>query len=144
MPNLPDIKFLKQILSKLDAEKPAGDDRQGRTRHQQRDGDLIRRLQLEATSQEGNARVLVTGQIGVGKSSELLYFFRQRVITPTQRTGFWAYCDLEKEEHPERCGATGVFLTILRDCWAVTKGFKDSSRIKEERNLEVYIFQPFK
>ncbi len=138
MPNLPDIKFLKQILSKLDAEKPAGDDRQGRTRHQQRDGDLIRRLQLEATSQEGNARVLVTGQIGVGKSSELLYFFRQRVITPTQRTGFWAYCDLEKEEHPERCGATGVFLTILRDCWAATKGFKDSSRIKEERKKEFF------
>ena len=135
MPTLTDIDFFRRIISRLDAEKPAGDERQGRTAHQIREGDLIRRLQLEASNQEGNARVLVTGQIGVGKSSELLYFFRQRV-KERQRTGFWAYCDLEKEEHPERCGATGVFLTILRDCWSATKGLKDSSRIKEEKKEE--------
>jgi hypothetical protein len=45
-----------------------------------------------------------------------------------RKTGFWVYCDLEKKEHPERCGATGVFLTILRDCWGATKGFKDRLR----------------
>lgn len=123
-----DLKFLRQVLSRLDAEKPAGEERQGRTNHQEREGDLIKRLQLEAFSQVGNARVLVTGQIGVGKSSELSHFFRQR-LKPDRKTGFWVYCDLEKEEHPERCGATGVFLTILRDCWGATKGLTERLRI---------------
>jgi hypothetical protein len=136
MPILTDIKFLKQILSNLDAEKPAGEKFQGRTRHQERKGDLIERLQLEAFSQVGQARVLVTGQIGVGKSSELLYFFRQRLRSSDRKTGFWVYSDLEKEEHPERCGATGVFLTILRDCWGATKGLTDRLRIMQKERKE--------
>lgn len=137
MPRLKEIEFLRRVLNKLNAEKPAGEGRQGQTKHQIREGDLTKRLQLEAFSQEGNARVLVTGQIGVGKSSELGYFFRQRV-TQRQRTGFWVHCDLEKEEHPEKCGATGVFLTILRDCWGATKVFKDRLRFMKEERREAF------
>lgn len=127
MPSLTDLGFLQSVLSKLNAEKPAGTGRVGQTEHQEREGDLLRRLKLEAFSQEGKARVLLTGQIGVGKSSELWHFFRQRIREKT-RTGFWVYCDLEKKEHPERCGATGVFLTVLRDCWASTKALKEELR----------------
>ncbi|MFQ5677089.1 MAG: hypothetical protein ACE5G1_14445 [bacterium] len=131
MPSLTDIRFLQSVLTKLDAEKPAGTGRLGQTEHQDREGDLLQRLRLEAFSQEGKARVLLTGQIGVGKSSELWHFFRQRVLEKP-RTGFWVYCDLEKKEHPERCGATGVFLTILRDCWAATKSLKDELRFSSQ------------
>ena len=131
MPSLTDIKFLQKTLSMLNAEKPAGVGIPGQTKRQERGTELLRRLQLEAFSQEGIARILLTGQIGVGKSSELWHFFRQR-IEEKQRTGFWVHCDLEKDEHPERCGATGVFLTILRDCWGATKGLKDSLRLKRE------------
>lgn len=128
MPTLTDIQFLKEVLKRLDPEKPARVGVPGRTEHQSRGGDLIRRLELEAS--RGNARVLVTGQIGVGKSSELWLFFRQR-LSGRQRTGFCVYCDLEKEEHPERCGATGVFLTILRDCWGATKSLQDFLQKRE-------------
>lgn len=132
MPNLTNIEFLTQVLSKLDAERPAGDELQGRTKHQERSGDFIRRLQLDASSKEGKARVLVTGQIGVGKSSELSHFFWRR-LKDQRKTGFWIYCNLEKEEHPERCGATGVFLTILRDCWGATRRMRESLRIMDKR-----------
>lgn len=129
MPSLKDINFLQKVLYGLNAEKPAGTGGQGQTIRQERGSDLIKRLQLEAFSQEGRARVIVTGQIGVGKSSELWHFFRQR-INQKQKTGFWVYCDLEKNEHPERCGANGVLLTILRDCWGATKGLKNTLRHK--------------
>ena len=42
--------------------------------------------------------------------------------------GFPVFCDLEKEESPERCGSTGLFLTMLRDCWAATMSFPVGSR----------------
>ncbi len=122
MPSLNNLQDLRKILGRLNAEKPAGTGMyEGETKHQEREsGDLTKRLLLEIESQQGKARVLVTGQIGVGKSSELWYFFRQRVLEK-QRAGFWVFCDLEKEEHPERCGATGVFLTIFRDCWSASR-----------------------
>ena len=69
----------------------------------------------------GKARILVTGQIGVGKSSELWDFREERYNAAD--LGFPVFCDLEKEESPERCGSTGLFLTILRDCWASTQIF---------------------
>jgi hypothetical protein len=87
--------------------------------HALRGGDFLHRLDLDITSRQGKARVLVSGQIGVGKSSELVYYTRlARRDTPDR---FWVYCDLEKEEHPDHCGPTGVLLAIFRDCWSVTK-----------------------
>ncbi len=128
MSSLTEIETLREILSKLNAEHPAGrGDRENQTQYQERDGDLLRRLHLEVDSCPGTARVLITGQIGVGKSSELWQFFRE-TIREKGRTVFVVYCDLEKEEHPERCGATGVFLTIFRDCWSATRSFLDSVR----------------
>jgi Cdc6-like AAA superfamily ATPase len=121
MVSLSNIDDLKDILSRLSAEKPAGLSKYGNeTKYQTRGTDLARRLKLEIDSNETNARVLITGQIGVGKSSELWNFYRQRIIK-NSRTGYLVYCDLEKEEHPERCGATGVLLSIFRDCWGATK-----------------------
>ncbi len=114
MPSLKDIKYLEKVRDKLNAEKPAGTGRDGETEYQERCGDLQPRLNLEVNSREGKARVLLTGQIGVGKSSELWNFFRQRI---NKNAGFCVFCDLEKEEHPERCGASSVFLTVLKDCW---------------------------
>jgi hypothetical protein len=61
----------------------------------------------------------VTGQIGVGKSSELWDFRQERYHKAD--LGLRVFCDLEKEESPERCGSAGLFLTILRDCWTATK-----------------------
>jgi hypothetical protein len=138
MPSLTEINFLREVLDRLNSEKPSGVGHRGQTRHQEREGDLQARLQLEAYSREGMGRVLLTGQIGVGKSSELWHFFRQR-IREKPRTGFWVYCDLEKEEHPERCGATGVFLTILRDCWGATRRLKDRlQHMRKERREDFY------
>jgi len=126
MATLTDMEHLRRVLARLSAERPAGlGEHDGETKHQEREGDLLRRLGLEIQSREGKARVLVTGQIGVGKSSELRHFFRQRV-TEKRAAGFWVYCDLEKEEHPERCGATGVFLTVFRDCWAATRFLREN------------------
>lgn len=126
MNDISSLAVLQTILSKIDAEKPAAQGLLGRTEHQMRDDDFLKRLKLEAI-QRTNSRVLVTGQIGVGKSSELNHFFYKRFTEP-QRTGFWVYCDLEKGEHPERCGATGVLLTILRDCWGATKSLQERLR----------------
>ncbi len=121
MVSLSNINDLKDILSRLSAEKPAGlGNYDNETKYQIRGTDLARRLKLEIDSNEANARVLITGQIGVGKSSELRNFYRQRIIE-NSRAGYLIYCDLEKEEHPERCGATGVLLSIFRDCWGATR-----------------------
>lgn len=123
MSDLSKIDFLHLVLDRLNAEKPSALNQQGRTEHQKRESDLLKRLSLEAASTTGKTRVLITGQIGVGKSSELEFFYRQR-NTIVGKTGFWIHSDLEKGEHPEHCGATGVLLTILRDCWGAIRVIK--------------------
>jgi hypothetical protein len=69
----------------------------------------------------------------VGKSSELWHFFDEQKRSSRE---FVIFCDLEKEEHPERCGATGVLLTIFRDCWSETRRFSrrqhELAEIREE------------
>jgi len=116
------LQDLRTVLGQLDAEHPAalrqymGRQYTGRTLYAQREGDFLKRLDLEIASRRGKARILVTGQIGVGKSSELLYYFRTKRMQGGN--DFWIFCDLDREEHPERCGATGVFLAIFRDCWS--------------------------
>ena len=129
MASLKNLQDLRTILSRLNAERPAGDgNRKGETKYQGRGDDLQKRMTLELESRRGKARVLVTGQIGVGKSSELLYFIHKHQVRE-ERSGFWVYCDLEREESPERCGATGVFLTIFRDCWGATRNFRNRSSL---------------
>lgn len=125
--DLSQIGDLETALQRLNAERPAGDARiPGTTLYQERGGDFVKRLEMEVASARGNSRTIVTGQIGVGKSSELWAFYRKQ--RTTSRFGFLVYCDLEREEHPERCGATGVFLTIFRDCWSETRRFRTGER----------------
>ena len=120
--SLTDIQTLRTALDRLNAERRAGlGERLGETQYEPRAEEFHKRLSLEVTSRRGKARTLVTGQIGVGKSSELSQFFRDQIHAYDE---FIIFCDLEKEEHPERCGATGVFLTIFRDCWRETQRFK--------------------
>jgi hypothetical protein len=112
------IDELRTVLGRLNAERKAayGESSSPETRYVQRADKLHRQLALEVESRQGKARVLLTGQIGVGKSSELWRFVCDQ---RQQNDGTWVIaCDLEKEEHPERCSATGVLLTIFRDCWA--------------------------
>ena len=124
--SLSDINNLRTILGRLNAERPAGlGGSTGETPYQEREGDFLRRLDLEVTSRQGKARVLVTGQIGVGKSSELRHFYQLK--RRKEASAFWVHCDLESEEHPERCGATGVLLAVFRDCWGATKNLRDES-----------------
>lgn len=123
---LSDLQQLRTVLGRLNAERRAGPGRQeGETRYEPRADAFHKRLALEVTSRRGKARTLVTGQIGVGKSSELWQFFSDQ---KKQSGEFTVYCDLEQEEHPERCGATGVFLTVFRDCWKETKRFPRGQR----------------
>lgn len=125
MTSLTNMQDLRTVLGQLNPERPAGPgSRDGETRYQQRSGSLIKRLELEVESRQGKARVLVSGQIGVGKSSELWQFFR-RQREKKQSDGYWVHCDLEHDEHPERCGANGVLLTILRDCWGATRQLRE-------------------
>jgi hypothetical protein len=120
--SLADLQTFKTVLGRLDAERPAGSgQRLGQTEYQPRGSDIAKRLALEIARRRANARVLLTGQIGVGKSSELGNFFRE--FTHRDSSTPLIFCDLEKDEHPERCGATGVFLTIIRDCWGATRRF---------------------
>lgn len=121
-PSLTDIQTLRTTLGQLNAERRAGLGRiEGETQYEPRAKEFHKRLSLEVTSRRGKARTLVTGQIGVGKSSELWQFFHDQMRAYDE---FIVFCDLEKEEHPERCGATGVFLTIFRDCWSETRQFR--------------------
>src|SRR5260370_38136728 len=115
-PSLANIQDLRTVLGRMDAERPA-DARPdtGCTLYEQRGDDFLNRLDLEVQSRRGKTRLLVTGQIGVGKSSELGRYFHGE--KGEHRIGFPVYCDLEKQESPEHCGATGVLLTMLRDCW---------------------------
>lgn len=123
MPTLQDISDLKRVLSNLNAEKPAAQrPTAGQTLYAQRDDDFLKRLELEIESEPSRARILVTGQIGVGKSSELWRLFDG--FRANSSRPFPIFCNLEKQEHPERCGATGVLLTALRDSWAALKEYR--------------------
>lgn len=118
--SLTNIQVLRTVLGRLNAERRAvagsNSSREHQTEYVARSQRLHRQLALEVESRVGKARVLVTGQIGVGKSSELWRFVGDQRRQVTQQ---WIInCDLEKEEHPEWCSATGVLLTIFRDCWA--------------------------
>src|SRR5262245_30713312 len=132
-PSLKNIQALRTVLGRLNAERPAAlHNRPGQTHYEDRGGDFLDRLDLELTSRRGKARVLITGQIGVGKSSELWHYLADR---RTGQAGYWIFCDLEKQSHPDECGATGVLLTILRDCWGATKSLRtnrDLCRIRDE------------
>src|SRR5260370_199846 len=106
MPYLTNLQDLRTVLGRLNAERPATmQDNAERTRYEDRGGDFLSRLELELISRRGKARVLITGQIGVGKSSELWHFFADR---HTELSAYWIFCDLEKQAHPDECGATGV------------------------------------
>jgi hypothetical protein len=121
--SLTNLQDLRTALGRLNAERPASlHPKPGETQYEQRGGSFLRRLTIETTSRQRNARILITGQIGVGKSSELLQFYYKRKVN--RGRGFVVYCDLEKEEAPEKCGATGVFLTVFRDCWSSTRNFQ--------------------
>lgn len=133
--SLRNLQVLRSVLGRLNAERRAERRRPdvneaARTLYQERDGEFRRRLLLAVESCKGKARVLVTGQIGVGKSSELWDFRNDRYRAAD--LGFPVVCDLEKEESPERCGSTGLFLTILRDCWSATQGFGGLERGRAE------------
>lgn len=135
-PSLANLQDLRTILGRLDAERPAVQRAEfGRTLYEQRQDDFLRRLDLDMQSRQGKTRVLVTGQIGVGKSSELWQYLHQG---RTERSiGFPVYCDLEKQESPERCGATGVLLTMLRDCWgALDHDLRNPGRNQNPRLFE--------
>jgi hypothetical protein len=120
--SLSDLQELRTTLGRLNAERRAGlSGKEGETHYEPRAAGFHKRLALEVTSRRGKARTLVTGQIGVGKSSELWQFFQ---VQKEGRQEFVVFCDLEQEEHPERCGATGVFLTVFRDCWSETRRFR--------------------
>ena len=120
--SLTDIQTLRTALGRLNAERRAGlATHEGQTQYEPRAKEFHKRLSLEVASRRGKARTLVTGQIGVGKSSELWQFYHDQKRASDE---FIIFCDLEKEEHPERCGATGVFLTIFRDCWRETQRFR--------------------
>jgi hypothetical protein len=107
--SLRNIQVLRSVLGRLNAERRAerrllGEDAPARTPYYDRSGDFRRRLLLRIESRRGKARILVTGHIGVGKSSELWDFREERYRTAD--LGFPVFCDLEKEESPERCGST--------------------------------------
>lgn len=104
---------LLAALRKLVAERPAGEQaalpRVPRQGLRIADG-LALGLQVAAE----RARVLMTGQIGAGKSTELREFEHQA----KKSSDFLViHCDLEKEMSPERCGALGVMLAVFRDAW---------------------------
>ena len=140
MPSLTNLQDLRTVLGRLNAERPAVHGAEpGRTKYEPRGDDFLKRLDLDVRTRQGQsrARVLVTGQIGVGKSSDLWKFFYQTRMDLS--TGFAVHCDLEKQEHPERCSATGVLLTILRDCWGSLKGLKSSQKSNSDYNYDELI-----
>src|SRR5712692_2148563 len=95
--SLKDLQELRTALGRLDAERPARQRADpGRTNYETRDDDFVRRLDLEIQSRQGKTRVLVTGQIGVGKSSELCRYYDTSKVE--RQIGFPVYCDLEKQE----------------------------------------------
>ncbi len=127
--SLKDIQVLRTVLGQLDAERPAaGKEQEGRTLYVERRDDFMKRLDLEIMSRKEKARILVTGQIGVGKSSEIShYYYKNR----SENRPLWIHSDLEKEENPENCRATGVFLTIFRDLWSTIHYLYQNKKSKE-------------
>jgi hypothetical protein len=125
MPNpLSDLQQLRTVLGRLDAERPAmSAAARDRMPYVERDDDFQPRLDLELKSRRSKARLLVTGQIGVGKSSEVLRYVHQR----SRADSFQVFCDLEKEMQPEHCGAAAVLLAIFRDCWSAALSFGGDS-----------------
>lgn len=112
---LTDIQQLRTVLGSLDAERPALSEHSTDCMpYVEREDDFQRRLEVELTSRRGKARLLVTGQIGVGKSSEV----RRYIFQHTKMDSFQILCDLEKEMQPEHSGAAAVLLAICRDCWS--------------------------
>ena len=97
----------------------------------ERDDGFQSRLELELSSRKGKARLLVSGQIGVGKSSEL-----RRFLYEHRKTGdsFNIFSDLEQEMQPEHCGAAAVLLAIFRDCWSVAISYGGTRR-NERTNI---------
>jgi hypothetical protein len=95
----------------------------------EREDDFRRRLELELNSRRGKARLLVTGQIGVGKSSEL----RRYTYEHMKKDSFQIFCDLEKEMQPEHCGAAAVLLAIFRDCWSAAMDYGGESQPDRHR-----------
>ena len=119
---LSDLQQLRTVLGRLDAERPASSRAlEDRMPYIERDDDFQRRLELELTSRRGKARLLVTGQIGVGKSSEVARYIH--IHERPRADSFQLFCDLEKEMQPEHCGAAAVLLAIFRDCWSVASSY---------------------
>ena len=138
MPNaLSDLQQLRTVLGRLDAEHPASskivDDRMP---YVERDDGFQPRLHLELSSRKGKARLLISGQIGVGKSSELQRYVYEHRGRPDS---FYIFCDLEKEMQPEHCGAAAVLLAIFRDCWSAASSYgPDRQRDRREiRNATI-------
>lgn len=111
---LTDLQQLRTIIGRLNAERPAFskayDDQM---LYVERDDDFQSRLDLELSSRRGKARLLISGQIGVGKSSEVRRYVHQH----NQSDSFQILCDLEQEMQPEHCGAAAVLLAMFRDSW---------------------------
>ena len=102
---------LVAALQRLNAERPAGG-RDALERVDRPERDVIRQLRLNLDTASHPARLLLTGQIGVGKSSELWHL--QRLYRESERF-LPIHCDLESQMSPERCGAIGVLLAMFRD-----------------------------
>ncbi len=127
---LSNLQQLRTVLGQLDAERPATSGRAFECMpYVERGDDFQRRLELELSSRRGKARLLVSGQIGVGKSSEI----RRYIFVHSQLDSFQILCDLEKEMQPEHCGAAGVLLAIYRDCWSAALNFGGRERLKRAR-----------
>ena len=117
---LTDLQQLRSVLGMLDAERPALSEHSADCMpYVDRDDGFQRRLEVELTSRRGKARLLVTGQIGVGKSSEV----RRYVFQHSRAESFQILCDIEKEMQPEHSGAAAVLLAICRDCWSAALSY---------------------
>ena len=118
---LSDLQQLRTVLGRLDAERPASSEiLDDRMPYVEREDGFQRRLELELLSRKGKARLLVSGQIGVGKSSELRrYAFEHKQLADS----FYIFSDLEKEMQPEHCGAAAALLAIFRDCWSAASSY---------------------
>ena len=102
-------------LKALSAEVPAGAPKAALPRVARVSSNVLERLDLELAAGAGRSRVLLTGQIGVGKSTELWAFRRK---CAESQSILAIVCDLEREMSPERCGPIGVLLAIFRDAWS--------------------------
>ncbi len=105
-----DESDLTLVLARLNPDRPASKAGQdGLTPYQARGDDFARRLNRDARV---STRILVTGQTGVGKSSEL-----HRFVQEPHGHDWVVHADLEVGQHPDHLGMTGVILNLLRACW---------------------------